>query len=139
MKRSIWVLCCAQSGLWAQEASSGFELRATITEGASYSHELEAKPRLGSPLTGGFRSVLYPTWKLSKHWAVSGAIQTHSRPYFFEEFYTQVYGVKTDLLQGHLSYSKFWKGGGSVVARLGQLSSAFGSLLLRYDDAANPA
>lgn len=102
MKRSIVMLCCVQSGLWAQEASSGFELRATISEGASYSHELEEAPRSGSPLTGGFRSVLYPTWKLNKHWAVSGAIQTHSRPYFFEEFYTQGYGVKTDILQSEL-------------------------------------
>jgi hypothetical protein len=137
MKRSILMLCCVQSGLWAQEASSGFELSATISEGASYSHELEEAPRSGSPLSGGFRSVLYPTWKLNKHWAVSGAIQTHSRPYFFEEFSTQGYGVKTDILQAHLSYSKFWTNG-SVVARLGQLSSAFGSFLLRYDDAVNP-
>ena len=88
-----------QSGLWAQEASSGFELRATLSEGASYSHELEEEPRSGARFTGGFRSILYPTWKLNKHWTVSGAILTHSRPYFFEEFYTQGYGVKTDILQ----------------------------------------
>ncbi len=78
MKRSVLMFCCVQSCLWAQEASSGFELRATVSEGASYSHELEEAPRSGSPLTAGFRSVLYPTWKLSKHWAVSGAIQIHS-------------------------------------------------------------
>jgi hypothetical protein len=81
--------------------------------------------------------MLYPTWKLNGHWEVAGAIQTHSRPYFFEEFSTQGYGVKTDILQAHLSYSNFWKNG-SIVARLGQMTSAFGSFLLRYDDAVNP-
>jgi hypothetical protein len=36
-----------------------------------------------------------------------------------------------------LSYSRFWEKN-SLVVRAGQLSSAFGSFLLRYDDAANP-
>jgi hypothetical protein len=81
--------------------------------------------------------MLYPTWKLSKHWTVSGAVDTQSRPYAYEEFSTQGYGVRTSVLQGYLSYSQFWNGG-SVVVRMGQLSTAFGSFLLRYDDADNP-
>jgi hypothetical protein len=60
-----------------------------------------------------------------------------SRPYFFEQFSTQGYGLKADVLQANLSYSQFWKDG-SVIIRLGQQSSAFGSFLLRYDDAVNP-
>jgi hypothetical protein len=128
MRRCIYILCCLSRCLWAQEAQSGFELRATVSEAASLS---------AGDLTGGFRSVLYPTWKINEHWAVSGAVQTHSRPYFFEELSSQGYGVKTDILQAHLSYSKYWKNG-AVVVRLGQLSSAFGSFLLRYDDAVNP-
>ncbi len=87
-------------------------------------------------MTGGFRLMLYPTWKLSKHWAVAGAIQSESRPYLYSDFNTQGYGLKTTVLQGYLSYSQFWKGG-SLVVRTGQLSSAFGSFLLRYDDADN--
>jgi hypothetical protein len=137
MKRGILIFCCLQLGLWAQEATSGFELRTTISEAGSYSQQLEAVPRSGAPLTGGVRFMLYPTWKLSKHWAVSAAIQTHSKPYFFQEFSTQGYGVTSDILQAHLSYSRFWKDN-SVVVRVGQLSTAFGSFLLRYDDAANP-
>ena len=137
MRENIVILCCLQSALWAQEANSGFELRGTVSGAAIYSHDLEEAPREGNAFTGGVRSVLYPTWKWSKHWTVSGAIQTHSRPYFSEEFHTQGYGVKTDILQAHLSYSRFWKDR-SVVVRLGQLSTAFGSFLLRYDDADNP-
>ena len=81
--------------------------------------------------------MLYPTWKLNGNWSLSGAVQVYSRPYFYEEFSTQGRGVKTDVLQAHLAYSKFWNRA-SLVVRAGQLSSAFGSFLLRYDDAANP-
>jgi hypothetical protein len=132
MRRAILIVCCLQSGLRAQEAASGFELRATLSGEAAYTHQRE-----GDPLTGGFRSVLYPTWKLDDHWAVSGAVQIYSQPYFFQQFKTPGYRVRTDILQAHLSYSRFWKDR-SVVVRLGQLSSAFGAFLLRYDDAVNP-
>src|SRR5437879_5160745 len=137
MKRILWLAVCLQCGLWAQEAPSGFELRGDASAGASYTHRLAEDPRDGGPLTGGFRSMLYPGWKLSEHWAISGAVQVHSRPYFSDEFYTQGYGVKADVLQANLSYSRFWTSG-SVVVRLGQLSTAFGSFPARYDDAVNP-
>lgn len=131
------MFCCFATCLWAQEATSGFDLKATVSGQVSHTPLLEAAPRSGGPLTGGFRSMLYPTWKLNERWAVSGAIQMHSRPYFYEEFSRAGTGVKAHVLQAHLSYSRFWKDG-SVIIRLGQLSSAFGSFLLRYDDARNP-
>jgi hypothetical protein len=120
-----------------QEANSGFELRSTMTVEAINSPQLSSAPRLGGDTTGGFRMMFYPTWKLSRHWTVTGAVQVHSRPFFVEELTTQGYGVRGDVLQGHLDYSRFW-GHSSVVFRAGELSSAFGSFLLRYDDAANP-
>jgi hypothetical protein len=86
---------------------------------------------------GGFQALLYPTWKLNSHWAVSGAIQVHSRPYFPEELTSQGYGVKTNILNANVSYTRFW-GKGSLVVRAGQLTSAFGSFILRYDPASNP-
>ncbi|HLK48782.1 MAG TPA: hypothetical protein VKT49_11640 [Bryobacteraceae bacterium] len=131
---AILILC---AGAWAQEANSGFDLNTTLSQQASYSPHLEDAPRDGAPVTGGFRAVFYPTWKLSEHWTVSGAVQTYSRPYFYQQFSTQGYGVSTDILQGYISYSRFWNGG-SLVVRAGQLSSAFGSFLLHYDDADNP-
>lgn len=122
----------------AQEASSGFELRTTLSTVSSYSQELSDAPRDGSPVTGGFRAILYPTWKLNSHWTISGAYQAISRPYFAEDFETQGYGVKGDLLQLNLSYARFWSHNRSLVVRVGQLSSVFGSFLQRYDSAENP-
>jgi hypothetical protein len=121
----------------AQEADSGFELRTTLSAEAVSSQELTQPPRDGDPVTGGFRAMLYPIWKWNDSWSVDGAFQVYSRPYFFGDFSTQGYGVETNLLQAHLNYSHFWKKA-SVVARVGMLSSAFGSFLLRYDDAVNP-
>lgn len=123
--------------LAAQEANTGFELHSTLSGVGAYSNIPEELPRNGSPLVGGVRGVFYPTWKIDSHWAVSAAVQTYTRPYFFEQFNTQGYGAKADILQAHLSYTRFW-GKNAFVFRVGQLSSAFGSFLLRYDDAANP-
>src|ERR1700689_5154492 len=125
------------SVLLAQEASSGIDLRATVTGEAVYDHALTESPRDGSPMVAGFRSLLYPTWKISEHWIVSGAIDVNSRPYFEGDFSTQGYGVKVYIIQANIGYSNVWKKG-SVVVRAGQLSSAFGAFLLRYDDADNP-
>jgi len=121
----------------AQEADSGFELRTTISASSSYSEELTQPPRDGSPFTGGFNVLLYPTWKLTSHWTIFGALQVISRPYYEEDFGTQGYGVKGDLLQLSLGYSRFWGDNRSLVVRVGQLSSAFGSFLQRYDPMEN--
>jgi hypothetical protein len=133
----IIILALLPAAVWAQEAESGFELRSTVSAESVDSHELTESPREGAPLTGGFQALLYPMWKLNGHWAISGAIQVHSRPYFPEEFYTQGFGVKTNILNANVSYSQFWKKA-SLVLRAGQLTSAFGSFLLRYDPAVNP-
>lgn len=122
----------------AQEADSGFELRTTLSAVTSYSQELSQPPRDGSDVTGGFRAILYPTWKLNSHWTISGAFQVITRPYFEEEFSTQGYGVKGDLLQLNLSYARVWDHNRSLVVRAGQLSSAFGAFLQRYDSTDNP-
>lgn len=125
------------AAVWAQEAGSGFELGTTLSAQGAYSQELSAPPRDGSDVDGGFRALFYPTWKIDDNWSVSGAVQVASRPYFPEQFDTQGYGVKADILRAHLTYSKFGKKK-SLVIRAGMLSSAFGSFLLRYDDFVNP-
>jgi hypothetical protein len=137
MRLNVLLFALAQVALWGQEADSGFELRTTLTEAGAYSQQLSEAPRSDGPLAGGFRALLYPTLKINSHWTVAGTLQVHSRPYFFEEFSTQGYGVRGDILQLHLSYARIWNKY-SVVVRAGQLSSAFGSFLLHYDDADNP-
>jgi hypothetical protein len=120
----------------AQEAASGVDLRATVSAGLFEGSAPTQAPRDGSAWVAGVRAVFYPTWKLNDHWSFSGAVQVHSRPYFAEEMQTQGYGLKTDILQATLNYSRFWKDG-SIVLRTGALSSALGSFLLHYDDADN--
>ena len=98
---------------------------------------LSAAPRSGSSFVAGFRSITYPTWKISPHWAITGSYQFVSRPYFFDDFSTTGYGAKGYLLQSTLNYSRV-SDKGSLLLQAGVLSSAFGSFLLRYDDAVNP-
>jgi hypothetical protein len=131
----FWLFAAAAC---AQEASSGFELRTTLSAVSSDSQELSEPPRDGSQVTGGFSAILYPTWKLNSHWTISGAFQVISRPYLEEDFDTQGYGVKGNLLQLNLSYARFWSHNRSLVVRMGQLSSAFGAFLQRYDSMDNP-
>jgi hypothetical protein len=135
MKRLIVYMGLAASG-WSQEATSGLEVRTNLSTSAIASSQLNDSPRSGAPAVAGLRAMVYPTWKLNRNWAITGTVQIHTRPYFTEEFLMQGKGVRSDVLQLHLSYSRFWKNN-SLVLRAGQLSSAFGSFLLRYDDADN--
>ena len=138
--RVLLLLLCllaAMAELRAQEAVSGFELGATFSGEALSSPQLSAAPRNGDDVAGAFRAVLYPTWKVSRNWSFNAAIEGYSQPYFYEDFSTSEHGFEVELLQATVSYSRFWENR-SLVVRAGQLSSAFGSFLLRYDDAVNP-
>jgi hypothetical protein len=121
----------------AQEASSGFDLRATLTGQSVVSNELMPAPRSGSPVIAGFRSVLYPTLKFNDNWFATSALQFTTRPYYYEEFSTLGYGAKGVVLQANLDYSRV-SAKGSMLIRVGELSTAFGAFVLRYDDTANP-
>jgi hypothetical protein len=132
----LWVLIPAAI-LRAQEAHSGFDLGVTASGEVLESPQLSSAPRDGSVVTGAFRVVLYPTLKLTDHWTVSGAVEAYSHPYFFADLSTNENGVEVNIMQAQVSYSRFW-GNRSFIVRAGQLSSAFGSFLLRYDDAVNP-
>jgi hypothetical protein len=136
VKHLLALLCCCLP-LSAQESGSGIDLRATISSEGVYSRELTHATRQGAPVTAGIRAVFYPEWKIGSHWAVSGAVQVNSLPYFYKDFATRGSGVRGHILQAHLGYYRVWKDA-SLVIRAGQLQSAFGNFLLHYDDAANP-
>lgn len=138
MKRGLLIIACLCVPLLrAQEAASGFDVRATVTGLGGYSQAFAEPPRSGMPFGAGASAILYPTWKLSRNWSISGAIQLRTRPFYYDEFTTQGYGAKVDVLRLNLAYSRFWDNR-SVVVRVGQLSSAFGSFLDRYDATVNP-
>ncbi|MDQ1473046.1 MAG: hypothetical protein QOJ99_4526 [Bryobacterales bacterium] len=130
-------LSTLSTGALAQESRSGLDLRATISGEAVYSRELPDASRNGAHVTGGIRAVFYPEWKISSHWAVSGAIQVNSLSSFDEDSSTHASGIRSRFLQAQLGYYRVWKGG-SLVIRAGQMQSAFGNFLLHYDDAKNP-
>jgi len=141
MIRRLWLAAlalaatCALSS--AQEASSGLDLRATLTGQAIASDELTEAPRSGAPVTAGSRSVGYSTWKFNDSFFISAAFQLVTRPYYFEDLSTPGYGARGNLLQASLNYSRV-SSKGSLLVRAGELTTAFGSFLLRYDDAVNP-
>src|SRR5579871_339583 len=136
MKRTYYLLMAIAAGVTAihaqqQEAGSGFEMRTTLTFQGSYSHQDS------NTADGAMRATFYPTIKFSDHWSIDGVVQVHSQPFFFEELTTGAHGVRTDLLQARLTYARFWNNK-SIAVKAGQLSTAFGSFGLRYDDARNP-
>jgi hypothetical protein len=141
MVKSAAMLClatvflCAQCP--AQEADRGIDLHATLSGESLASNTLTQSPRYGSAGAAGFRAIVYPTVKFSDHWTVTGAWQAISHPYFYETFTTPGYGAKGYLLQASLNYTRVSEKG-SLMVRAGQMSSVFGSFLLRYDDLSNP-
>ncbi len=118
------------------ESETGFGLTGTFSAMTAASTEFEEAPRSGSLEDAGFRLMLYPTWKLSRHWTFYGAWQLVSRPYYYSEFETQGHGIQGNIAQGYLNYSQVWDDA-SVQVRAGELSSAFGAFPLHYDDRDN--
>ncbi len=135
MKTVLLFLVISTAAL-AQEAESGFELRGSFAEQAMFASQLTQDPRAGAPVAGAFRTLLYPVWKIDEHWTVSGAVQIQSRPYFTESFYSQGYGVNSNVIRATLGYSRFWSHR-SLVVQIGQMPTAFGSFPLHYDSMDN--
>jgi hypothetical protein len=120
----------------AQQTASGLDLRATLTAQAVASNELTEAPRSGDPMILGSRAIVYPTIRINENWFIMGAAQFSTRPFFFNDLSLPGYGAKGTLLQGALYYSHVFEHG-SVLVRAGEMSTAFGSFMLRYDDADN--
>jgi hypothetical protein len=139
--RAVTTLCLSAAVLcancYAQEAERGIDLRATVSAEPLVSNALTEDPRDGSYSAAGVRVIAYPTLKFDSHWTVTGAWEGLTHPYFYESFTTSGYGFKGYLLQASLNYTRISEKG-SLMVRAGQMTSAFGSFLLRYDDADNP-
>jgi hypothetical protein len=132
----VGLLFLGSACLRGQEANSGVDLRGTLTAQMIGSNQLTDEPRSGSPVITGSRAVAYPTLKFSDHLFATGAVQLVTRPYYISDLSTKGYGAKGSILQSTLNYSRL-SSRGSVLLRAGEMSSAFGSFLLRYDDSDN--
>ncbi len=132
--RLLFAALAFPAAIQAQEANSGFDLRATLSGMADYSSANQSSKDSSDV---GYRAVFYPTWKLSEHWTVTGVYQVNSAYLYPDSAPSSEYRMKGYLLQGSLNYSLVRRDK-SLVVRAGQLSTAFGSFMLRYDDAVNP-
>ncbi len=130
--RKAAILLLATPFLLAQEANWGLAVPVTVSTGAMHSHR--AAP--GGPVSGGIRTLLYPSLKLGDHWFGFAAVQAHTSPYFYFEAPSRVRKLNVHLLQGYAGYSRAWTNT-TLTLKAGQLTSAFGSFPLRYDDTRN--
>jgi hypothetical protein len=122
----------------AQEATSSFEIPVTLTGGSMFTRRLQSGDPMQAPYSFGFRAVISPTLRLGPHWFFYSALQINSTPYFYYDAYAaDEKGVDFHALQAFVGYSTTVKKA-SLLIKAGQLSSAFGSFPLQYDDAKNP-
>jgi hypothetical protein len=122
----------------AQEAAeSGLSMPVTASFGLMDTQRFTDFNPSASPVAANFRLMFYPTLRLGKHWFAYAAIQVRRLPYFYYDAYLTGRGVKTGLIQGYVGYT-FHPGAATVVFKAGQMTSAFGSFPLRYDDVQNP-
>ena len=123
LTRCAILLACAAFAAAAQESEYGFTLPVTLSAGTST-----------SPITAGARLMLYPTLKLGSHWFVYGALEERRTPYFYSD---TGHGFDFQVVQAFVGYS-IRGHNKALVIKAGELTTAFGSYPLRYDDAQNP-
>ena len=125
----IFFLVSLSWPLQGQEASVGVAMPITITGGIVHDSD-------GDTSTG-YRFIFYPTLKLGPNWFVYSAIQLGSQPYSYPAATGQTKNLQVRALQAFMG--RTWTARKvSVTFKAGQLTSAFGSFPLRYDDMANP-
>jgi hypothetical protein len=123
---------------FAQEAAeSGLSMPVTASFGLMDTQRFTFSNQSASPVAANFRLMFYPTLRLGKHWFAYAAIQVRRLPYFYYDAYLADRGVETDLVQGYVGYTVH-PGAATIVFKAGQMTSAFGSFPLRYDDVQNP-
>ena len=120
------VVCAAAS---AQDTAAGFDLSITVSGTGAASSENGG--------SAGYRAVLYPMLKLGDRWSLIGAYQLNSADGFPGATPSSQYRAKGYLLQGTLNYA-IVRSQSSLVLRVGEMSTSFGSFPLRYDDFQNP-
>jgi len=120
-----------------QSSNYGFSLPVTFSGTAMDTSRVHFDDPGNSPLTGGFRIMLYPTLTLGPHWFFYAAEEVRFAPYFYYDTYEPDHEWYSNVIQAFVGYSIRTEKS-SVVIKAGRLASAFGSFPLRYDDAENP-
>ena len=134
---SLGLLLLAPQMIAAQEAERGVAMPFSISGLGLRTQRLQTEDPNAAGAAAAFRAMFYPSVKLGSHWFGYAAIQVRSTPYYFQEAYSSERSLQANLLQGFMGYAHS-ANSKSLVIKAGQLSSAFGSFLPRYDDAVNP-
>lgn len=121
----------------AQETEWGISMPVTASFGVMDTQRFQLFNPAASPWAANFRLMFYPTVRLGKHWFGYAAVQVRRLPFFYYDAFLPDRGVQADVIQGYVGYEAH-PGPATVVFKAGQLTTAFGSFPLRYDDAENP-
>ncbi len=133
---ALAILAASAATLLAQSARIGITVPVTLSGQLVRTERAKEIDPDASSWNAGFRANFYPAVRLGESWYFYSALQLHSEPYFYYETYYPGRALKARLLQGFLGYS--WTGERRALnAKVGQLTSAFGSYPLRYDETAN--
>lgn len=122
--------------LQGQEARFAFGDPITFTAQSAYTGRAADFDKPERSPSVALKLNLYPTLKLGSHWFAYGAVQVHSTPFIYSELGSNSFEIQSTILQAYAGYTRVAEGR-SVTVKVGQLSSAFGSYPLRYDDARN--
>ncbi len=127
----LFAALCAR----AQEPSYGISVPLTLSGDALYTHTYPAGDYKSNSLSAGFRGVLSPSVRLGAHWFLYAALEAHSSSYYsYQSGLDQDEFIRLNPLQAFLGYTTTIRKA-TLLIKAGQLSSAFGSFPVEYDDA----
>ena len=138
MRKNLLVVFVALAALaMGQSSDSGISFRGTFSGSVAATDRLQIQTPDASRITAGYRALLNPSIKLGQHWFGYASVQVLGKPYFFYDTYRSPRAYSTEVLQAFGGY-QFRADRATVVIKAGQLTSAFGSFPLHYDDLENP-
>jgi hypothetical protein len=130
-------LLCLCIGGRGQEATTAISIPITVS-GDVRATTAPSGDDDGTNPAAGFRAVLSPTVQLTRHWFLYAALEAHSSNYF--AYPTGSYDdgpVQFQVMQAFAGYTSTLSKA-SILIKAGQLSSAFGTFPVEYDDAKMP-
>ena len=118
----------------SQEAEYGIFVPITFSGDLAYRHGLQSEDEVRASITPGFRAVLSPTVRLGPHWFLYSDLELRSSSYSTYRTGADQPDVQFRAMQAHVGYTTRIRRA-SLLLKAGQLTSAFGSFPLQYDDA----
>jgi hypothetical protein len=128
------VVSLASATASAQEAEYGISVPITLSGDVAYSHGLQSEDAGRTSITPGFRAVLAPTIRLGPHWFLYSNLEVRSSSYSTYRTGADQPEVQFHAMQAFVGYATRIRKA-SLLLKAGQLTSAFGSFPLQYDDA----